>query len=161
MLDVHGGLLAWTVITFVLLLVVLKVIAWKPILSALDAREKEIKDSLAAAELAKTKAEEVSNDYEVMIQKAQAEALKIISDGKSAGEKIKADIEDSAKQNANDIINNAKVQINAEREKAIKDIQSVVVEISIKAAEKVIVKNLDTDDNRKIINDTLDEIGQA
>ena len=89
MLEVHGGLLAWTVLTFVLLLVVLKKVAWGPILDALDARENEIKDALNAAEKAREEAERISSDYEDSIRKAQAEAQQIISDAKTAGEKVK------------------------------------------------------------------------
>ena len=74
MLDVHGGLLAWTVITFFILLVVLKKIAWGPIISTLESREKEIKDALNAADRAKEDAEKVQKDYEKVVAKARAEA---------------------------------------------------------------------------------------
>ena len=161
MLEVHGGLLAWTVITFVLLLVVLKKVAWGPILDALEARENEIKDALNAAEKAREEAERVSSDYEDAIHKAQAEAQQIISDAKTAGEKVKLDFEAIASVKADEIIEKAKAQIDAERVKVISEIKTVAVEISLSAAAKVIERNLDSDDNRKLVNEALEGIGQA
>ena len=161
MLEVHGGLLAWTVLTFVLLLVVLKKVAWGPILDALEARENEIKEALNAAEKAREEAKRVSSDYEDAIRKAQAEAQQIISDAKTAGEKVKLDLEAVASEKADEIIEKAKAQIDAERIKVISEIKAVAVEISLSAAAKVIEKNLDSDDNRKLVNEALEGIGQA
>ena len=161
MLEVHGGLLAWTVLTFVLLLVVLKKVAWGPILDALDARENEIKDALNAAKKAREEAERVSSDYEDSIRKAQAEAQQIISDAKTAGEKVKLDLETVANDKADEIIEKAKAQIDTERVRVISEIKTVAIEISLSAAAKVIEKNLDSDDNRKLVNEALEGIGQA
>jgi F-type H+-transporting ATPase subunit b len=161
MLEVHGGLLAWTVLTFVLLLVVLKKVAWGPILDALDARENEIKDALNAAEKAREEAERVSSDYEDSIRKAQAEAQRIISEAKTAGEKVKLDLETVANKKADEIIEKAKAQIDTERVRVISEIKTVAVEISLSAAAKVIERNLDSDDNRKLVNEALEGIGQA
>ena len=83
MLEVHGGLLFWTVLTFLLLLVVLKKVAWGPIISALEEREKEIKEALSAADQAKQNAEKAQKDYEEVIAKARAEALEIISESRN------------------------------------------------------------------------------
>ncbi len=161
MLEVHGGLLAWTVITFLLLLVLLRKIAWKPILEALENREKDIREALSAADKARAEADKVSQDYDEMIKKARAEVQQIVSEGKATGEKVRASIEDNAHTKAVEMLESAKDQIEAEREKAIREIQSVVVDLSVKAATKVIEKNLDTDDNRRLIEKTLMEIGKA
>ena len=161
MLEVHGGLLAWTVLTFLLLLVVLKKVAWGPIIDALEARENEIKDALNAANKAREEAERVSSDYEESIRKAQAEAQQIISEGKATAEKVKADIETVAQAKADEMLEKAKTQINAERETAINDIKAVAVEISLAAATKVISKNLDSDDNRKLVDEALEGVGKA
>ena len=159
MVEVHGGLLFWSVVTFLLLLVVLKKVAWGPIISALEQRENDIKDALNAAEEAKKEAEKVSNDYEQSIRDAQKQSQKIIADSKEAAEKVKDKIEDDASKKAETMLNDAKIQINAEKENAINEIKSIAVDLSIKAASKVVEKNIDNDDNRKLINDAIAEIG--
>ena len=161
MVQVHGGTLFWSVVTFLLLLVVLKRVAWGPIIDALEARENEIKEALSSAEKARKEAEQVSSDYEDSIRKAQVEAQQIIADAKTTGEKIKVDLETTANEKADEIIKKAKVQIDAERVKVISEIKTMAVEISLSAAAKVIEKNLDSDDNRKLVEEALDSIGQA
>ena len=96
-----------------------------------------------------------------MIKKAQSEAQKIISDSKVTADKIKLDIENHAKNNANDILEKATKQIDAEKEKAFKEIKNNVVEISIAAASKLLEKNIDDSDNRKFIEEIIDGMGQA
>ena len=121
MLEVHGGLLAWTVVTFLILLVILKKVAWGPILSALESREAEIRDALNSAAKAREDAEKASRDYEELVKKARAEAQQIVADGKAAGERVKNDIETAASGKADEIIEKAKAQIDVERVKAVRE----------------------------------------
>ena len=158
MVEVHGGLLFWSVVTFLLLLVVLKKVAWGPIISALEQRENDIKDALNAAEEAKKEAEKVSNDYEQSIKDAQKQSQQIIADSKEAAEKVKVKIENNASKKAESMINDAKIQINAEKENAINEIKSIAIDLSIEAASKVVEKNVDNEDNRKLVNDAIAEI---
>jgi F-type H+-transporting ATPase subunit b len=155
------GIFLWTIVTFLIVLFILKVKAWGPLVEALEKREKQVEDSLKAAEKAIEEAERVSSDYEESIQKAQTEAQQIISEAKTAGERVKLDLETVANKKADEIIEKAKAQIDTERVRVISEIKSVAVEISLEAAEKVIEKNLDSDDNRKLVNQALESIGQA
>ena len=130
-------------------------------MDALDKREAEIKNSLAAAEKAKKEADAVSQEYDELVKKAQIEAQRIVSEGKSAGERVKVEIEKHAKLKADEMLLKAKEQIEAEKEKAVKEIKSVIVDLSISAASKVIEKNLDNQDNQRLIEATLKDIGRA
>ncbi len=161
MVQVHGGTLFWSVVTFLLLLVVLKKVAWIPIIEALENRESEIKNALSSAEKARENAEKASKDYDDLVKKARLEAQEIITESKSTGERIRTEIKETAEKEAHEIIEKAQNQINAEREKAINDIKKIVVDFSIQAASKIIEKNLDSDDNRRIVNDTIEGIGKA
>ena len=71
------------------------------------------------------------------------------------------ELKETAEKEAKEILNKAKTEINSEREKAIGEIKSVVVDFSIQAASKIIEKNLDSDENKRIIEDTLKGIGKA
>ena len=151
----------WTIVTFLIVLMLLKWKAWGPLMSVLDKRAEDIKNALAAADRAKEDAEKASQDYEKLVQKAHSEAQQIIADSKATGEKVKNDIESVARENAEKMIGKAKTQIEAESQKAIQEIKSSVVDLSIEAAEKIIEKNLDSEDNRKLVEQTIDRIGQA
>jgi len=160
-LSFDPGLFMWTIVTFLIVLMLLKWKAWGPLMSALDKRAEDIKNALSAAERAKEDAEKASQDYEKLVQKAHSEAQQIIADSKAAGERVKNVIESAANEKAEEMIGKAKTQIKAESQKAIQEIKSSVVDLSIEAAEKIIEKNLDSEDNRKLVEKTLDKIGQA
>ena len=160
-LSFDPGLFLWTIVTFFIVLAILKWKAWGPLINALDKREEDIREALASAEKARQDAEKASSEYEDMMRKAQAEAQQIVSEGKAAGERVKNDIQSAANDKADEIIEKAKAQIDAERRKAIQEIKSSVVDLSMDAAAKVIERNLDSDDNRKLIDKTLEGIGQA
>ncbi len=161
MVQVHGGTLFWSVITFVLLLLVLKKVAWAPIIGALESRETEINEALKNAEKARDNTEKASQEYNDLISKARSESQQMLSESKISAEKIRQDIKENAENEAKSILENAKNQINAEREKAIQEIKSVVVDFSLQAASKVIEKNLDSKDNLKIIDDAIEGIGKV
>ena len=160
-LSFDPGLFLWTIVTFFIVLAILKWKAWGPLINALDKREEDIREALASAEKARQDAEKASSEYEDMMRKAQAEAQQIVSEGKAAGERVKNDIQSAANDKADEIIEKAKAQIDAERRKAIQEIKSSVVDLSMDAAAKVIEKNLDSDDNRKLVDQALEGIGQA
>ena len=161
MVEVHGGPLLWSVITFLLLLLVLSKVAWGPIISALESREKEIRDALDSAAIAKEDAEKATSEYEKIKQEAHSEAQTILAEAKSIKEKMITDAVDEAKKKAEIETQNALQSINAEKEKAVNEIKSAAVELSIQAASKLIEKNLDDNDNRKLVNEAIEKIGQA
>ena len=160
-LSFDPGLFMWTIVTFLIVLFILKWKAWGPLMSALDKREEDIKNALLEADRAKENAEKASQDYEELIKKAHSESQQIISNSKTAGEKVKNEIESAAKEKAEEMIEKAKIQIESESQKAIQEIKSLVVDLSIEAAGKILEKNLDSEDNRKLVDQTLDSMGQA
>src|SRR4030043_1837074 len=82
LVDINPGLIFWTVITFLLLMLILKKIAWKPILAALDQRENAIKESLEKAEKAKDEAQRILYENQANLAKAEEESKKIIEQGR-------------------------------------------------------------------------------
>ena len=161
MVEVHGGPLLWSVVTFLLLLFVLKRVAWGPIISALETRENEIKEALNSAANARADAEKATADYESIKKEAQSEAQNLLSEAKAMKDKMISAAVQEAKIKADAELKNALELIDAEKAKAVKEIKTVVVDLSIQAASKLIDKNLDNADNKKFINETIDEIGQA
>ena len=115
------GLYIWTIITFLLLLYVLAKFAWKPLLKMLEDRENLIKSSLKDAEKAKLELESLTQESEAITAKARSEAQSILAESKSAAEKVKEDTIAKAKEQAIKIRDDAKKQIEVEKDKAISD----------------------------------------
>ncbi len=160
-LSFDPGVFMWTIVTFFIVLAILKWKAWGPLIDALDKREEDIRNALSSAEKAKEEAGKVAEDYEEMIRKAQAEAQKIVAESKAVGEKVREEIKVTAEKEAGDILEKAQHQIQTEKEKAVQEIRSSVVEFSLQAATKVIEKNVDSEDNRRLIKETVAGIGKS
>jgi len=160
-LTIDVGLLFWTILTFMVLLVVLKWQAWGPLMTALDNREKQISDALSAAQTAKEEAEKVASDNEEVLNKARKEAQDIVAQAREAGEKLKIKLEQDGQNKHADMLEKAQTQINAEKDQALSDIKQVVVDLTINASEKIIKKNLGSDDNKKMIEDAVEKLNQA
>ena len=151
------GLFLWTLVTFFIVLIILKTMAWGPLMEALDDREKRINDALSSADKAKEEAEKVSNEYDTMIKKAQAEAQDIVAKGKESGNNLRDEIERKANQKADELLEKSNKQIEAAKTKAIDEIKSISVDLAIQAASKVINKNLDDATNRDLAKSTINE----
>jgi len=156
-----SGLFIWAVITFLLVLAVLRWKAWGPLMDALEAREKQINDALNAAQSAKEEAAQVVSDNEGVLNKARKEAQEIVANAREAGDKLKHKLESDGQEKYENMLSDAKEQIEVEKQKALSEIKQMVVDVAIDASEKVIKRNLNNDDNKKMIEDTVDKFNKA
>ncbi len=157
----NTGLTLWTIVTFLVLLFILKWKAWGPLMGALDARAKQIEESLSKAEKVTAEAEVQAEKNEKVLQKARREAQEIVSKAREAGDKLKQKLETDGKEQCDNMLNKAREQIDAEKQKALNEIKSTVVDIALEASEKVIKRNLNDGDNKKMIEETVDEFKRA
>jgi len=157
----NTGLTLWTIATFLVLLTVLKLKAWKPLMDALEARAQQIEESLSKAEKVTAEAEQQAEKNEEILQSARKEAQDIVAQAREAGDKLKQKLEADGKNQYDNMLNKAQEQIDAEKQKALSEIKNTVVEIALQASEKVIKRNLTDADNKKMIEETVDEFKQA
>jgi F-type H+-transporting ATPase subunit b len=160
LLDVSPGLMIWTVITFIILLLILKKVAWKPILSALDKRESEIKDALTQAEKAKEEAKKILEENQANLAKAEEESKKIIDQSRAYAESLKEKLITESKVQAKKIVDEASLEIQRRKDAAFKELKNQIAEISIKAAEKIIRESLDAQKGKQVVNKYLNEIAK-
>lgn len=152
------GLFIWTIITFLVLLALLAKFAWKPLLTLLEKREETIRKSLDDAEKAKEELDRLTSEGDAIVAKARAEAQSIIAEGKSAAEKVRNETINNAKEQASGLLEKAEQRIQAEKDKAIQEIKNEVVDLSLTAAEKLIRKNLSSEENKALIEESLKEV---
>ncbi len=154
------GLFWWAVVTFLLVFIVLRWKAWGPLMEALEQREKQINESLNKAEQIVKEQEKSAQDNEAILTKAREEAQGIIAQAKDAGDKLKSKLEQDGQEKYESMLENAKNQIDAEKQKALSDIKNMVVDIAISASEKIVKRNLNDDDNKKMIEETVEQFQQ-
>jgi F-type H+-transporting ATPase subunit b len=158
LVDVNPGLVIWTVITFAILLFVLKKLAWKPILTALNEREDAIKESLEKAEKAKDEAQKILQENQASLLKADEESKKIIEQSRQYAEKLKDQMLRESKEQAQKIVEDASAQIEQKKEAAFSELKTKVAEIAISAAEKILKENLDKDSHKKLVDRYIEDI---
>ena len=150
------GLIFWTTIVFLLLLIVLKKYAWKPILAAVDERNKSIEDALKAADKAKKEMLALNTDNERILIEAKKERDALLKEGREIKDNIIAEAKDKAKIEADKILITAKEQINNEKMKAITELKNQVAEMSIDIAEKILKSELsDKNKQKELIAEAL------
>ncbi len=152
------GLFLWTILTFLVLLVLLAKFAWKPLLALLDRREEMIRQSLDDAEKAKHELQRLQQESKEILSKARVEAQSILAKSRSEAEKLKGELRQEAKVQADSILRDAEKQIQVETEKAIAVIKNEVVDLSLLVASKLIKKNLSKEDNQSLIEESLKQV---
>ncbi|MFQ5917863.1 MAG: F0F1 ATP synthase subunit B [Candidatus Binatia bacterium] len=155
------GLFLWTILTFLVLFVLLRKYAWKPLLKMLEDREETIRKSLDDAAKAKQEIERLQGESKEIIAKARVEAQSIIAASRTQAEKVKAEILQDAKARTDSILQAAEKQIQAEKEKAITDIKNEVIDLSLMMASKLIRKNITPESNRDLIEESLKQIEEG
>ena len=149
------GLFLWTILTFLVLLVLLAKFAWKPLLALLDRREEMIRQSLDDADKAKQELQRLQQESKEILSKARVEAQSILAKTRSEAEQLKGEIRQNAKAQADSILRDAEKQIQVETEKAIAMLKSDVVDLSLVVASKLIRRNLSKEDNQSLIEESL------
>ena len=152
------GLFLWTILTFLVLLVLLAKFAWKPLLALLDRREEMIRLSLDDAEKAKQELQRLQQESKEILSKARVEAQSILAKSRSEAEKLKGELRQEAKVQADSILRDAEKQIQVETEKAIAVIKNEVVDLSLLVASKLIKRNLSKEDNQSLIEESLKQV---
>ena len=152
------GLMFWTCVIFVLLILVLKKFAWKPILSAVDQRNESISNSLLAAEKARDEIASLTANNEQIIAQAKLDRDALLKEAREMKNEIIFKAKETATKEADKIITSAKEQITNEKMKALTELKNQVAAISIEMAEKVLGSELSNADAQKdLVNRALKE----
>lgn len=136
------GLVFWSLITFFILLVVLKKFAWKPILGAIDERETGIKNALEAADKARMEMENLKADNERILNEARIEREGMLKDAREIKNKMINDAKEEAQAQASKMIVQAQAAIEIEKKAAMAELKNQVAALSIDIAEKVVREEL-------------------
>ncbi len=156
-LGIQWPVLVTQLVSFALLFVILRFVAYKPILKMLDERAKRVKESLEQAELAKAQSLHAEEEVKQQIQAASRQGQDIIARATQTGEEIRTSAQDQAKKEAEVLIDNAKQAIKAERESAVDELRQEFADLTVLAAGKVIGQTLDKQSHKALIDKVLQE----
>jgi F-type H+-transporting ATPase subunit b len=161
LLDPHGGLMFWTLVIFVLLLIILSKFAFKPIIAAVEAREQALEDAIEGAKRDREEAARLLADQRAQLDKSRGEVQKLIADGRATSEKMKAEMLEQTRLQQQELLERARRDIQGERERAIADLRREAVDLALAGASRVIERNLDDASNRQLVESFLSSISTA
>ena len=137
------GLVFWTTLSFLIVLFLLKKMAWKPILAALKEREESITEALKAADKAKFEMAELKAGNKKLLNEARAERDDLLKEARETKNKIVADAKEGAQAEADKIIKSAHDAIETDKKAAINELKNQVAKLSIDIAEKILKNELE------------------
>jgi F-type H+-transporting ATPase subunit b len=158
LLSPEGGLMVWTLIIFIVLMVVLSKFAFKPMLAAVEAREKALQDAIDAAKRDREESERVLAEHRAQLEKARGEAQKLIADGRATAEKLRNDLIEQTRAQQQEMMERARRDIENEKKNAIASLRREAVDLAIAGAGKVLERNLDSESNRKLVEGYLSSV---
>lgn len=146
-----GGNLFWTLAVFVVAVPLIWTVVMGPVTRALEERDEKTERAIAAAEKASKEAEQARAKLEVALGEAQAAAAKLMAEARGRAEARGHEIVEAAKSEATQLVDGARKAIRAEQAKAISAIRNEVVELSLRAATKVLDRNVGSEDDRRFV----------
>lgn len=152
------GLIFWTLVTFLLLLFVLGKFAWKPLIAALDAREQGIRDNLEHAESERRAAEQLIEEHRQLVAQAKRDHADAVAAGQRDAERLKEEILAEGRAQRETLLKQAEGQIAAEMRQARQELRGIAADLAIRAAGKLLDRNVDDDTQRRLVSDYLSEI---
>jgi F-type H+-transporting ATPase subunit b len=158
LISVVPGLMVWTIIAFGITFFVLRRFAFGPIQKLIDERRDRIREALDEADKARQEARELRELTKAEREEAKAERERILDESRRQGQ---AQFEQARAQSDEDLkrrLEENKREIEAENRRMAEQIRRDVVELTLLAAEKVTGKSLDADDQRRLIDETIEEV---
>ena len=154
------GLIVWITFTFLALLFVLKKYAWGPITTALTEREERITESMEQADRALSEAKKLQADNTKARREAEAEGQRLIREAREAADRLRSEEIANTKTQILTLQEQAKQEIERERDSALDSLRMEVADLAISAAEKILSENLDESRQKKIVDDFLSTLSK-
>jgi len=152
------GLYIWTIVTFLVLVGLLAKFAWRPLLDALDRREKLIAKAIDDAEKARADLERVRQDATKILADARVEGEALVARSRAAADRLGEELRQKASAEAAGILKKAEREIQLETTRAVEQVRREAVELSVAIASKILHRNVSAEDNRALIEDSLRQL---
>ncbi|MEN9334306.1 MAG: hypothetical protein RLY35_1486 [Bacteroidota bacterium] len=157
LLSVSVGTVFWASIAFIAVLVILKKMAWGPILQTLEEREQGIANALKQAELAKEEMASLRSGNEQLLKEAREERDRILKEAKEIGDRMRVEAKDRAAQEGAAMLANAQREIETQKKAAIQELKNQVASLSIQIAEQLVKDKLSDAEKQNALNSKLIE----
>ena len=158
-LSTDEGLLFWMLLAFLVVFILMAKYGFPVITKMVEDRKNYIDESLQRAREANEKLANIKVESEAILRDAREKQAEILKEAMATRDQIVNEAREKAQAEGQKLLNEAKAQISVEKENALRDIRRTVAGLSVQIAEKIVRRQLDTDDEQeKFIGKMLDEV---
>jgi F-type H+-transporting ATPase subunit b len=155
LISVTPGLMIWTIVAFVVTMLVLKRYAFGPIQKLIDERREHIRQSIDAADEAREEARRLLEEHKKLIAAARGDAEQILAEARKTRESMEQRMREETEAERQRRLEETRREIAAETARALQEIRNEVAELTFEAASRVVGKSLDSDADRALIEDAI------
>jgi len=153
--DVNFGLALWTVVLFILFAVLMTKLGWRPLLNAIEEREKGIRGAVEGAQKAHAEAQALLAQHKEILRDAGREREEIIKRALKEAEQLKADLTARARAESDQMVQRAREQIEREKGQAILELRAQVADLAMQAASKIVASSMTPEAQRKLVDEFI------
>jgi F-type H+-transporting ATPase subunit b len=158
LIQVTPGLMIWTIVCFAITFFVLRRYAFGPIQRIIDERRKRIREALGEADNARAEARRLLDEHKQLMAQARSQAEEILVEARRDSESLRVRMRDELEADRQRRLNETTKQISAETARALAQIRTEVADLTVLATEKVTGKVLDSDDQKRLIEEAIGEL---
>jgi F-type H+-transporting ATPase subunit b len=158
LVSVHPGTVIWTIIIFVILVLLLGKLLWKPMLRAVDEREKKIRTALESAEQARAQAEQAIAEQKKLLEQQRQQVQQLLAHAREEARAASEQLLEKTRREAAEIIARARRQVEEEKNSALRELRAYAVDLALASAGHLLGKSLDDAAHRQIVQQYLDNL---
>jgi F-type H+-transporting ATPase subunit b len=158
LLDPHTGLIFWQIVVFVAVLLVLGKFAFPHILGAVEAREERIRELLAAAARDRDEAQVLLEEQKQELEAVRGRAQEVVAEARAAGESMREELLTQARAEQAEMMLRTRRDLDLQVQRALEEIRAEAVDLAIAAASKLVERDMDREDNRRMVREFLAQV---
>ena len=161
LLNPDKGLILWTIMSFLILVGLLKAFAWGPLLHAIEEREAKMREERGRAEKARSEAERIQGELEARLARAADEARAVLAQAGKDAEALRATLKTSAEAEAKALLDKARAQLDEDKRRIVGELRQEVASLSVLAAERLVKKSVDQGVQKAVLDQFFGELAQG
>jgi F-type H+-transporting ATPase subunit b len=158
LLSPDVGLMFWTIVTFLLLVALLKRYAWGPLLAAIAEREMRLKSDAAAARQAREESELIKAELSAQLAQAAARREELLARAAKEGEAVLSRFKAEAEKQARALREKTVAELSREQERLVRELRREVADLSVRAAEKLLRRSVDPAVEKRVLDDFIEDL---
>ena len=161
LLSVNTGLSAWTIIIFLIVFAILAKFAFPKILGAVEAREKHLEELAAAAERDRAEAAALVEEHRRLVDETRGKVQEMMGEARNTAERARGELMEQARREHDELLARGRAEVANERAGMLEQVRRDAAELAMRAAEKLVRRSLDGDDNRRLVQEYLAQVTPA